>query len=67
MKDISDIQDGEDAKAVIDLIKITNIPSIIREWLNAPDATTNITTHSYSGIPGLDSGLSKDHDSLRGL
>ncbi|KFY02998.1 hypothetical protein V490_00340, partial [Pseudogymnoascus sp. VKM F-3557] len=41
-KDIGNVQDDiEDAKAVLDLVRATQISSTIRNWLKAPDATTN--------------------------
>ncbi|KFY05580.1 hypothetical protein V492_08436 [Pseudogymnoascus sp. VKM F-4246] len=40
--DISKVHDDiEDAKAVLDLVRTTQISSEIRDWLKAPDATTN--------------------------
>jgi uncharacterized protein YukE len=41
-KDIGNIQhDIKDAQAVLDLIRTTQISSTIRDWLKAPDVTTN--------------------------
>jgi hypothetical protein len=41
-KDIGKVQDDiEDAKAVLDLVRTTQISSTIRDWLKAPDATTD--------------------------
>ncbi|KFZ15421.1 hypothetical protein V502_05625 [Pseudogymnoascus sp. VKM F-4520 (FW-2644)] len=41
-KDIGNVQDNiEDAKAVLDLVRTTQLSSTIRNWLKAPDATTN--------------------------
>jgi hypothetical protein len=41
-KDIGNVQnDIEDAKAVLDLVRTTQISSTIRDWLKAPDATTD--------------------------
>ena len=41
-KDIGNVQDDiDDAKAVLDLVRTTQISSTIRDWLKAPDATTN--------------------------
>ena len=40
--DIGNVQgDIEDAKAVLDLVRATQLSSTIRDWLKAPDATTN--------------------------
>ena len=41
-KDIGNVQDDiEDAKAVLDLVRTAQISSTIRDWLKAPDATTD--------------------------
>lgn len=41
-KDIGNVQDDiEDAKAVLDLVRTTQISSTILDWLKAPDATTD--------------------------
>lgn len=41
-RNIGNVQDDiEDAKAVLDLVRATQISSTIRDWLKAPDATIN--------------------------
>jgi ankyrin repeat domain-containing protein 50 len=41
-KDVGNVQDDiDDAKAVLDLVRATQVSSTIRDWLKAPDATTN--------------------------
>jgi hypothetical protein len=41
-KDIGNVQDDiVDAKAVLDLVRTTQISSTIRDWLNAPDTTAD--------------------------
>lgn len=51
-KDIGNVQDDiEDAKAVLNLVRCAQITSTIRNWLKAPDATTNYNEACKSRHP----------------
>lgn len=52
-KDISKVQDDiEDIKALLDLVRVGQISSSIREWLKAPDATINYNEACKKKHPG---------------
>jgi ankyrin repeat domain-containing protein 50 len=52
-KDIGNVQDDiEDAKAVLDLVRASQISSTIRDWLKAPDATINYNEAYKMKHPG---------------
>ena len=60
--------DIEEAKAVLDLVRTTQISSTIRAWLKAPDATTNYSDacklkHPRTGL----TGITADSACLHGL
>jgi hypothetical protein len=52
-KDIGNVLDNiEDAKAVLDLVRGSQISSTIRDWLKAPDATVNFNEACKTKHPG---------------
>ena len=54
-KDIGNVQDDiEDAKAVLDLVRVSQVSSTIRDWLKAPDATVNFNEACKMKHPGTD-------------